>query len=160
MSAPTPTTPFPARGRLAGIDFGTVRLGVAISDPRRTLASPYSNYTRSGPAADARYFQQLVAREDVVGFVVGLPVHMSGEESEKCRQARAFGAWLSEATGCPVRFFDERYTTREAELLLGEAHMTRKKRKRRLDMIAAQLLLAGYLESDQQGAAPAPLNDR
>jgi putative Holliday junction resolvase len=150
---------FPAHGRLAGIDFGTVRVGVAISDAQRTLASPHENYTRAGTEADARYFQQLVSKEGVVGFVVGLPIHMSGEESQKSLQAREFGAWLSEMTGCPVRFHDERYTTREATYLLSEAQLTKRKRKQRLDKVAAQLLLASFLESDQQGTAPAPLSD-
>ena len=149
---------FPTHGRLAGIDYGTVRIGIALSDPGRNLASPHDNYTRRNDAADSRYFQQLASEEDVVGFVIGLPIHTSGEESQKSREARAFAAWLSNATGRPTRFYDERFTTREATHLLSDARLTKKKRKQRLDMIAAQLLLAGFLESDQQGTSPAPLD--
>ncbi len=150
---------FPATGRLAGIDFGTVRIGVAVSDPGRTLASPYENYARRDLAADARYFQRLVTEEMIVGFVIGLPVHTTGQESQKSREARQFAQWLSEVTQRPTCFYDERYTTREATLLLEEAQLTKKKRKQRLDMLAAQLLLAAFLESSQQGAQPGALDD-
>jgi len=150
---------FPESGRLAGIDYGTVRIGVAISDAGRTVASPYENYTRRNEESDAEYFSRLVAEEDVVGFVVGLPVHASGEESQKSRQAREFAAWLANVTRRPVRLYDERYTTREAENLLGEARMSKKRRKRRLDMLAAQLVLTAYLESGGRNGFPANLDD-
>ncbi len=150
---------FPPTGRLAGIDFGTVRIGVAISDPGRKFASPYENYTRRDKQSDARYFQQLVAAESIVGFVVGLPVHTSGEESQKSREARNFAQWLADVTECPICFYDERYTTREATYLLGEAQMTKKKRKQRLDMLAAQLLLAAYLESNPHNDSLAGLDE-
>ena len=152
------TDAFPSRGRLAGIDFGTVRIGIAISDPERRLASPHANYTRAGPDADARYFRQLVEEEQIVAFVVGLPVHASGEESQKSLQCRRFGQWLRSVTGLPVRFFDERYTSVQAERSLIAAQMTRKKRKKRRDMVAAQLILAAYLDSPSS-AAPGPLDD-
>lgn len=141
------SAPFPAEGRLAGIDYGTDRIGVALCDPARTLASPYENYTRRSEAADARFFRDLVAQERVAGFVVGLPVHLSGRESEKSGEARAFGQWLAATTGVPVRFYDERYTSAQAEELLGDARLTKKKRKARLDMLAAQILLTSYLEA-------------
>ncbi len=150
---------FPATGRLAGVDYGTVRIGVAISDPGRTIASPFENYTRRGEARDAQFFRQLVRDEDVVGFVIGLPVHTSGAESQKSQEVRTFAAWLARVTDRPTRFYDERFTTREATYLLGDAQLTEKKRKRRLDMVAAQLLLAAFLESDQQGTPPTALDD-
>ncbi len=150
---------FPEEGRLAGIDYGTVRIGVAISDPGRKFASPYENYTRQSRESDAGYFRRLVAEENVVAFIVGLPVHTTGEESQKSSEAREFAKWLSEATDRPHRFSDERYTTREATYLLGEAKMTKKRRKQRLDMLAAQLLLAAYLESGQQGDPIVGLDD-
>lgn len=141
------TSPFPAEGRLAGIDYGTVRIGVALCDPARMLASPFENYTRRSEASDARFFRELVSQERVVGFVVGLPVHLSGGESEKSQEARDFGAWLAATTGVPVRYYDERYTSAQAEEILGDARLTKKKRKARLDMLAAQILLTSYLEA-------------
>jgi putative Holliday junction resolvase len=149
----------PKAGRLAGIDFGTVRIGIAISDPSRKLASPYENYTRRGEEADADYFRRFVNDENIVAFIVGLPVHMSGHESQKSLETRQFAEWLAKVTDRPVRYYDERYTTREATNLLGAAQLTKKKRKKRLDKLAAQLLLAAYLESGQQDDQPLPLDD-
>jgi len=155
------TEPLPSTGRLIGIDFGTVRIGIAITDTERRLASPDENYTRQDLAADTRFFKQLVTQETVVGFVIGLPVYSDGEESAKSREARAFGQWLLEVTGIPVTFYDERYTTAQAEQLLITAELTRKRKKKRLDMIAAQIILASSLESSgQRTESPGALDHR
>lgn len=152
--------PSDAPGRVAGIDFGTVRIGIAISDPKRTIASPYENYTRRGAGEDARRFKRLVAEEGVTLFVVGLPVHLDGRESGKSEQARRFGQWLADVTGVPVEFFDERFTSSQAEHLLLGAQLTKKRRRKRMDMLAAQIMLRGYLESRGKGhTAPGPLDD-
>ena len=87
----------------------------------------------------------------MVLFVVGLPIHLDGRESEKSLEARQFGRWLAEATGVPVEFFDERFTSVEAEQVLLAADLTRKRRKKRMDMLAAQIMLSGYLESQERG---------
>jgi putative Holliday junction resolvase len=149
----------PRTGRLAAIDYGTVRIGVAITDPDQRLASPLENYTRRGAEADARWLAQLASRERIVGFVVGLPVHTSGHESQKSAEARKFGKWVGELTGLPVRFFDERYTSAHAEALLLDAELTKKRRKERLDKLAAQILLAAYLESSRGEAEPGAIED-
>jgi putative Holliday junction resolvase len=147
-------------GRLAGIDFGTVRIGIAITDPQRRLASPFENYARRGEKVDAAYFRRLAEEEQIERFIVGLPVFASGDESPKSREARAFGDWLGKVTGRPVEYFDERYTTAEAEALLIAAGATRKRRKAALDKLAAQMLLTAYLESHTQGGeAPGSLDD-
>jgi len=145
-------------GRVAGIDYGTVRIGIAISDSRRTIASPLENYNRRDRERDAEHFRRLARDEQIVQFVVGLPVHNDGSESQKSLEARAFGAWLRELTGVPVAFFDERFTTVEAERLLADAKLTKARRKARLDMLAAQILLTAYLESPQQGERPQSLD--
>lgn len=147
-------------GRLVGVDYGTVRIGIAITDPHRTLASPLDNYNRRGEKADAKYFCQLTEMESVATFVVGLPVHLDGHESQKSIEARAFGKWLGETTNVPVVFFDERFSSAEAEQLLGGAELTKKQRKARLDKLAAQIILSAYLESGQQAdQAPRSLDD-
>ena len=132
---------------IAGIDYGTVRIGIAVSDPGRKLAFPLEIYTRRTPEHEAAYFQKLVREEQIVLFVVGLPAHLDGRISEKAREAMAFADWLSGATGVPVEFVDERFTSREAENLMLATDMSRKKRKARRDSIAAQILLTTYLES-------------
>jgi putative holliday junction resolvase len=134
-------------GRLAGIDFGTVRIGVAVTDMERRIASPIVNYTRRGEMADAEYFRKLAKEEQIASFVVGLPVHLDGRESQKSAEARQFGQWLAQVTGVNVVFFDERFTTAEAEQALAGAELTKKQRKARLDKLAAQILLTAYLEA-------------
>jgi putative holliday junction resolvase len=133
--------------RIAGIDYGTVRIGVAMADTEVSIASPYENYTRRSAALDAEYFKRLATEELIGLFVVGLPVHLHGGESQKSTEARAFGQWLGETTGVPVEFFDERFTTSEADQLLGGAKLTKKQRQARRDQLAAQIMLAAYLES-------------
>jgi putative holliday junction resolvase len=142
-----------AAGRVAGIDYGHVRIGIAISDPDRTIASPLENYNSRGREKDAQRFRRLVAEEGAVLFVVGLPIHLDGRESEKSREARQFGQWLAETTGVPVEFFDERFTSHEAEQLLLAAELTSKRRKKRMDMLAAQIMLTAYLERGACGDA-------
>ena len=104
--------------RIAGIDYGTVRIGIAMADTEVGIAGPYENYTRRTLALDAEYFARLAKDEQIGRFVVGLPVHLHGGESQKSTEARAFGEWLGEVTGVPVEFFDERFTTAEADELL------------------------------------------
>jgi putative holliday junction resolvase len=138
-------------GRVAGIDYGTVRIGIAISNPERTIASPMENYTRRGLDQDAKRFRRLAVDERIELFVVGLPIHLDGRESQKSIEARAFGKWLSETTGVTVEFFDERFTSHQAEEFMLAADMTRKDRKKRLDKLAAQIMLTAYLESPRSG---------
>jgi putative holliday junction resolvase len=140
-------------GRIAGIDYGTVRIGIATADLEVGIASPYETYTRRSLALDAEYFRRLAKEERLVRFVVGLPVHLSGHDSQKSQEARTFGAWLAELTQVPVEYFDERYTSLEAEAILGQANFTKKRRKARIDQLAAQIMLTAYLEAgarDQQ----------
>jgi putative Holliday junction resolvase len=140
----------PEQGRLAGIDFGTVRIGVAISDQGQSISSPLEVYIRRNESLDGKYFKELVAAEQIVGFVVGLPVHLSGDASEKSREAISFGKWLTTATEMPVVWFDERFTTAMAREVLSQSSMSGKKRKAQLDKMAAQILLTAYLETDRR----------
>jgi putative Holliday junction resolvase len=134
-------------GRLLGLDPGTARIGLAISDPDRLIASPLDTYAVREPDLDAAYFAKLVAAERVAGLVVGLPLHTGGEEGIKAREARAFGAWLAGVTGLPVVFWDERCTTAAADDLMRGAKLNPRQRKERRDRVAAQLILQGYLDA-------------
>jgi putative Holliday junction resolvase len=135
------------RSRLLGVDYGSVRVGLAVSDADRRIASPLTTHRRLSREQDARYFQQLVEEEAIAGLVIGLPVHLDGHEGAKAAEARAFGTWLGEVTGLPVVFCDERFTTVEAEGFLQAAGLTSKRRKDRRDRVAAQILLQAYLEA-------------
>jgi putative Holliday junction resolvase len=143
-------------GRVLAVDYGTVRLGLAISDAGQQFASPYQNYTRVSTVRDLQYLRRVIQQEQVTQIVVGLPVHLDGRESEKSSEARRFAAWLERETGLPVTLYDERFSSVEAETHLLAGKLSRKRRKARRDMLAAQVLLAAYLESDRSADAPSP----
>ena len=140
-----PSSP-PEKGKIAGIDFGTVRIGIATCDAERLIAFPYAIYRRRDEKKDIEYFQQFAKEERIVHFVLGLPLHCNGDLSDKAREAIAFGTQLAEATGLTIDFLDERFTSAEAENYLRTANLNAKKRKERLDMVAAQIILSTYLE--------------
>jgi putative Holliday junction resolvase len=149
-------------GRVLALDYGTVRLGLAISDPRQLIASPLANYTRVNPAQDLLYLRRIASDEQVVQIVIGLPIHLDGRESQKSLEVRRFADWLQREVGLPVALHDERFTSVEAESQLLAADLTRKQRKSRRDKLAAQLVLTAYLESRRSGPGPPPsgLDDR
>ena len=139
-------SPPPEKGKIAGIDFGTVRIGIATCDAERLIAFPYAIYRRRDEKKDLEYFQQFAKEERIVHFVLGLPLHCNGDLSDKAREAIAFGAQLAEVTGLTIDFLDERFTSAEAENYLRTAKLNAKNRKERLDMGAAQIILSTYLE--------------
>lgn len=155
-TAPAPV-PFPPTGRLLGIDYGTKRIGLAVCNPEQTIAGAVESYTRVNLTADANRLRQVVKEYRIDGLVVGLPVHMSGQEGAKAGEARAFGLWAAKETQRPVCFFDERFTSLSAEAHLLSAGLSKKKRQARIDKLAAQFLLQAYLDSPNRSAAPADL---
>src|SRR5258708_27094290 len=92
----------PVQGRLLGLDYGTKRLGLALSNPEQTIATPLETYLRRDEVQDARHLVERAQEYRAVGLVVGLPVHMSGDEGDKAREARAFGQWAGQVTKLPV----------------------------------------------------------
>lgn len=137
----------PTSGVLLGIDYGTKRVGVSVSDRDQRFSSPLHNHDRHGVQVDERFFRKVVEEYHPVGLVVGLPIHLSGDESEKSREARLFANWLTNVTGLPHIFQDERFTSFQAEKLLMAAEMSKKKRKERMDKLAAQILLQTFLDA-------------
>lgn len=140
-------TLLPQQGRLLGVDYGHVRVGLAVTDPDRIVASPLQTYTVQNPQVDAVAFRRIMETEGVTGVVVGLPLHTGGEEGQKAREARVFGLWLAGVTGLPVVFWDERFTTALAEDALWGAGLTHRKRKDRRDRVAAQIILQAFIEA-------------
>lgn len=139
------------KGRLLGVDYGSVRVGLAISDADRIIASPLTTYERRSDDLDAAYFRDVIQEERIVGCVVGLPVHLNGREGTKATEARKYGAWLQQICALPVIFADERFTTVEAEGALWNAGLTHKQRKGRRDRVAAQIMLQTYLDAGCPG---------
>jgi putative holliday junction resolvase len=142
----------PRRGRLLGLDFGTRRVGLAVSDEEQRLAVPLETYSRRDRDGDARHLVAVIGDYRIVGLVTGLPLHMGGEEGQKAGEARRFGAWAAGVTGLPLAFWDERLTTSLADEHLAAAKVNPKKRKLLRDKIAAQIMLQSYLDSREQSS--------
>ncbi len=133
--------------RFLGIDHGTKRIGLAVSDPSATLASPLATVAASGNMSDEAAAVLSCAKEyDIDAFVVGLPLNMDGTEGDQAKKARRFGAALEQDGGKPVHFWDERLSSHAADELLRPAELTRKKHKARLDRLAAQVMLQEFLD--------------
>jgi len=139
--------------RVLAIDPGTVRLGLALSDPSGTIAQPLSVLSRRSEAEDLDALKDLVARHDVGQIVIGLPRLMDGRLESAALQAQGFGAKVQQATGRPVAYWDERLTTVAAERYLIDQGKRRRKRRQEVDRMAATLLLQGYLDY-QRGRGP------
>ena len=161
MNNPGPTpdsaAQLPTAGRLGGVDFGTVRIGLAVSDPSQQWVTPLETYHCRRESLDATYFAELTGQEQIAGWVVGLPIHCDGQESQKSTEARRFARWLGKVTHRPVALFDERFTTAEARRLLQQAELSHAKRKKRLDRVAAHLILTHFLESRRSLSQANPL---
>jgi putative Holliday junction resolvase len=132
--------------RILAIDPGTVRLGLALSDPSGTIAQPLSVLARRSEPEDLKALAELAERHDVGMIVIGLPRLMNGRLDTAARQAQAFGAQVAQATGRPVAYWDERLTSVAAERYLIEQGKRRSKRRQEIDRMAATLLLQGYLD--------------
>jgi putative holliday junction resolvase len=147
--------------RILGIDFGTRRIGAALSDPRRLIATPLEIYERQSTERDARHYRHLVDEEEVDRIVVGLPLHTRGAEGDLAHLARQWGEWIAQTTAQPVFFFDERYTSVDADETLRAAGMRLRDRKAKRDMLAAQIMLQKYLDAGcpEREATPRPLDD-
>jgi len=131
-----------------GLDYGTHRVGTAISTYEQNMASPLENYTLRSDRLDADWLAQLAVDYRAVGLVVGLPIHLrSGDEGGMASEARDFGEWASAVTGLPVVYHDERMTSASAELLLMDAGFTKKQIKARIDKLAAQIMLQSFLDA-------------
>lgn len=130
-------------GRVLAVDPGTVRVGLAVSDPLGVSAQPLEVVE----ASDA--LDRIVALCDelqVEQIIVGLPTTERGEEGESARLARGLAAEIADRTGLQVTTVDERYTTRMADSMMLEAGLKRRRRRGKVDKVAAAVLLRGYLD--------------
>ncbi|MEZ5913035.1 MAG: Holliday junction resolvase RuvX [Paracoccaceae bacterium] len=136
----------PGQGALAALDLGEKTIGVAISDRRRTVATPVETIRRLKFTADAERLLALVQSREIAGLILGLPRNMDGSEGPRCQSTRAFARNLERLTACPITFWDERLSTVAAERALLEADTSRKRRKEVIDHVAAGYILQGVLD--------------
>ncbi len=137
-------TPF-ASHRFVGLDVGDRRIGVAVSDPTGSLASPIEVYARRGQPVDIQHVLDLVEEFEAAGVIVGLPKNMNGTEGPQAEKTREFAALLAKR-GIAVALWDERLSTVEVTRRLVEQRHKRRGIQQRVDSEAAALILQSYLE--------------
>ena len=135
-----------AEARLMGLDLGTKTIGIAVSDVSRMIASARTTLRRTKLSRDIETLSAMIAAEGIGGIVVGLPVNMDGSEGPRAQSARDTAARLAEALALPVAFWDERWSTVAVERTLLDADLSRRKRARVVDQVAAAYILQGALD--------------
>lgn len=129
------------------MDVGQRRIGIALSDPLEFFAQGYSVLERrNSTARDLENLTEIIRAEMVEGIVVGLPKNLNGTEGIMAEKIRKFGGKLEQKTGLPLVYWDERLSTVAAERVLLEADLSRKKRKQKIDQVAAVFILQNYLD--------------
>ena len=136
--------------RYLGLDVGNRRIGVAVTDELGLTAQPVMTLERGRNGRDdLRRLARLARKFGVVGVVVGLPTHLSGEASPQGEKTRAFAAELGALTGLRIHLWDERLTTHEAHQILYEAGHARQEHRQVVDQVAATLILRSFIEDQQ-----------
>ncbi|MEA1929015.1 MAG: Holliday junction resolvase RuvX [Candidatus Auribacterota bacterium] len=134
--------------RILGIDPGEKKIGLALSDPLGITAQGLDTIQVTSPADAAEQISRVARESGAQRIIIGLPLNMDGSEGEQARRAYNLGSLLEESLSLPVIFRDERLTSRQAEQVLLEADMRRKKRKLTVDRLAAQIILQSYLDEE------------
>ncbi len=132
--------------RAMGLDIGSKRIGVAISDQSGLIAQALETIDSKGSERDIRRLLEIVRDYDVTEIVIGIPYNMDGSEGPQVEKVRKFKDLISENVDVPVYEWDERLTTVAAERVLLEADMSRAKRRKVIDRVAAALILQGHLD--------------
>lgn len=140
------STAIPDMRAIAGLDLGTVTIGVAVSDGMRQVATPLETIKRKKFGIDADRLIAICTARNIAGLVLGLPLNMDGSEGPRCQSTRAFARNLEKLTDLPITFWDERLSTVAAERALLEADTSRKRRAEVIDHVAASYILQGALD--------------
>ena len=133
--------------RILGLDVGSKRIGLALSDELLLTAQGLQSLERKDLEADLKAIADLITANGVVEVVAGLPLNMNGTESKQTKEVREFIVDLTEAVSVPVKAWDERLTSVQAERAMLEADLSRAKRRKLSDKVAAQLILQSYLDA-------------
>jgi putative Holliday junction resolvase len=133
--------------RILGLDYGERTIGVAVSDEMGWTAQGVETIRRESKEKDLARLKEIIAQYEVGEIVVGLPKNMNGTIGPRGEACQAFATMLGQKTGLPVHLWDERLTTMAAERMLIAADVSRQKRKKVIDKMAATLILQGYLDA-------------
>ncbi len=137
----------PHRGRLVAIDFGSKRIGLAVSDNGQSIAGPGTTLPAAASDAEsAGRIAKWAAAHDAVGFIVGLPLNLDGSDSAQTVVARAFAEEMRRIGQLPVTLFDERLSTFAADEMMDQAGVPTGKRRQLRDAFAAQVILQSFLD--------------
>jgi putative Holliday junction resolvase len=150
LDLPAFAAALPARAAILGIDPGEKRIGVAISDLTRLIASPLDTVFRVKSAADVEALLKLYDGRQCAGFVIGLPLNMDGSSGPAAQSARAFGRNLLAKRDVPLLMWDERLSTAAVTRTLIEGDASRKRRGEVVDKVAASYMLQGALDAMQE----------
>ena len=134
-------------GRTLALDYGDRRIGIALSDPMGVAARPLMTMTRTTWARDLDRIRTIIGEHEVRRIVVGLPLDMNGDRGARARITEAFIGKIRGATGLPVIPWDERLTTVQAERILISGDVSRARRRKVIDQVAAVIFLQAYLDS-------------
>lgn len=134
------------QGPIAALDLGTKTIGVAVSDLRRTVATPLETVKRKKFTLDAARLVEIARARQLAGIVLGLPLNMDGTEGPRCQSTRAFARNFATLTDLPIGFWDERLSTVAAERALLDFDTSRAKRAAVIDHVAAGFILQGVLD--------------
>jgi len=141
------------QGPVLALDYGTRRIGMAVSDESGTFAFPAGFLASSGRQRDLQALRDLIVEKSIQRVVVGLPLHLDGRRGEAAAVAEAFANEVAKISGVPVELLDERWTTRAADRALSESRSGRRRRREAVDTTAATLLLRTFLEQAANRAA-------
>ena len=143
------------KGRILALDLGRRRIGLAVSDPLGLTAQGLPTLERVNKRADFEALGRIAGEHDACLLLVGNPLHLSGKAGTQAVDAAAFAGELGRITGLPVRLWDERLTTAEAQRVLRAGGISQQKRARAVDRMAAVLLLQNYIDHESIAAAEA-----
>ena len=130
-----------------GLDVGKKRIGIAISDELHFTAQPFATLARKNLSSDLRSLAQIIQQQDITAIVIGLPKNMNGTLGPQAQSVMDFSEKLGQTVDIPLIFWDERLSSVAADRILLEADLSRQKRKKHIDKVAATIILQGYLDS-------------
>ena len=142
------------KGKVMALDLGEKRIGIAISDPLRIIASGYEVWQRQSRREDFAHYADIITQQEITLLVVGLPIPLSGVEGSRAAWVRDYTAELQQHITIPVVFWDEALTSKQAEASLRERGKRGKKLRQRVDAVAAAFILQSFLDAGEAWSLP------